>query len=128
MADFVPCVRDADGVAGLYDTVRNAFYPNSGTGGSFGYEELAGITICPIPTQVNETFEPCRPELVVSNRTSGATWIVGGDIASPIVDVAYANNYGAGEATVTVTGKGEYAGQRASGSFAPVRGKREIHL
>ena len=125
VADFVPCVRDADGVAGLYDTVRNAFYPNSGTGGSFGYEELAGITICPIPTQVNETFEPCRPELVVSNRTSGATWIVGGDIASPIVDVAYANNYGAGEATVTVTGKGEYAGQRASGSFTITATKLE---
>ena len=126
VANFVPCVRDADGVAGLYDTVRNSFYTNAAaTGGSFGYEELAGITICPIPTQVHETFEPCRPEFVVSNRTSGATWTVGGDIASPIVDVAYANNYGAGEATVTVTGKGEYAGQRASGSFTITATKLE---
>jgi hypothetical protein len=42
VADFVPCVRDADGVAGLYDTVRNAFYTNAAaTGGSFGYETLS---------------------------------------------------------------------------------------
>lgn len=41
VADFVPCLRDFDSVAGLYDTVRETFYPNSGSGGSFGYETLA---------------------------------------------------------------------------------------
>ena len=40
VADFVPCLNP-DSVAGLYDTVRNAFYPNAGSGGSFGYETLA---------------------------------------------------------------------------------------
>ena len=33
--DYVPCVRNSDGVAGLYDKVENKFYTNSGTG-SFG--------------------------------------------------------------------------------------------
>ena len=40
VADFVPCLNP-DSVAGLYDTVRKAFYPNAGSGGSFGYETLA---------------------------------------------------------------------------------------
>ena len=39
VANFVPCVN-SDSVAGLYDTVRNAFYANSGSGGSFGYATL----------------------------------------------------------------------------------------
>ena len=42
VANFVPCVRDADGIAGLYDTVRNTFYSNAGTGGSFGYDAKGG--------------------------------------------------------------------------------------
>lgn len=32
VADFVPCYRILDNVAGLYDIVRNAFYTNAGTG------------------------------------------------------------------------------------------------
>ena len=198
VANLVPCVN-SDSVAGLYDTVRNAFYPNSGTGGSFGYETLpstldvasssdrtgtpspaygrtmglsAGqslaascgdtpwtnaaegavyvctgwklydkndnvvssgtettftyehpspadyrrlewqwvklLTILPIPDQINETFDPCRPELTVSNQVNGTTWTVGGDLSSPYFDVAYTNNFGAGTATATVTGKGDF--------------------
>ena len=128
---FVPC-KDSGGAATLVDICDNpATLTKSGTftAGQAGhyYDDSAfgSLTILPIPIQINETFEPCRPEFVVSNRTSGATWTVGGDIASPIVDVAYANNYGAGEATVTVTGKGEYAGQRASGSFTITATKLE---
>lgn len=41
--EFVPCIREADSVAGLYDIQSDdpatAFYVNQGTGGSFGYEE-----------------------------------------------------------------------------------------
>jgi len=128
---FVPC-KDANGAATLVDICDNpATLTKSGTftaGGEGHYYDdtlLSDLTILPIPTQINETFEPCRPEFVISNITSGATWTVGGDIASPIVDVAYANNYGAGEATVTVTGKGEYAGQRASGIFTITATKLE---
>lgn len=31
-ANFVPCIRKADGVPGMYDTVSETFYTNSGTG------------------------------------------------------------------------------------------------
>ena len=33
--DFVPAKRNSDGVVGLYDTVNNVFYTNSGTGSFF---------------------------------------------------------------------------------------------
>ena len=39
--DYVPCVRNSDGVAGLYDKVENKFYTNSGTG-SFGSGAATG--------------------------------------------------------------------------------------
>ena len=42
VANFVPCLRDSDSVVGLYDTVRNAFYSNAGSGGSFGYDPKGG--------------------------------------------------------------------------------------
>ena len=66
-------------------------------------------TLLPIPDQVNETFDPCRPELIMSNTLEGTTWTIGGDLSSPYFDVEYANNYGANTATATVTGKGDYA-------------------
>ena len=65
--------------------------------------------IVPIPDRIHESFDPCRPEFVVSNRLTGATWTVGGDIASEDFDVEYENNIGAGTAKVTITGKGEHA-------------------
>ena len=68
------------------------------------------LTILPIPDQFNETFNPCRPELTVSNMVDGTTWTIGGNLSSPYFDVEYANNYGANTATATVTGKGDYTG------------------
>jgi hypothetical protein len=41
VANFVPCLN-SDSVAGLYDTVRNTFYSNAGSGGSFGYDPKGG--------------------------------------------------------------------------------------
>lgn len=41
LRDYVPCVRNSDGVAGLYDKVENKFYTNSGTG-SFGSGATTG--------------------------------------------------------------------------------------
>ena len=32
LGEFIPCVRDADSVAGMYDLVTNAFFGNNGTG------------------------------------------------------------------------------------------------
>lgn len=37
VADFVPCVRDSDGMGGLYDTARDVFYEDA-KGWGFGYE------------------------------------------------------------------------------------------
>lgn len=42
--DYVPCVRNSDGVAGLYDKVENKFYTNSGTG-SFGSGAATGDAV-----------------------------------------------------------------------------------
>lgn len=42
--DFVPVVRNSDGVAGLYDKVENKFYTNSGTG-SFGSGAATGVFV-----------------------------------------------------------------------------------
>ena len=42
--DYVPCVRNSDGVAGLYDKVENKFYTNSGTG-SFGSGATTGDVV-----------------------------------------------------------------------------------
>ena len=42
--DFVPVVRNSDGVAGLYDKVENKFYTNSGTG-SFGSGAATGDAV-----------------------------------------------------------------------------------
>ena len=77
----------------------------------------SALAILPIPDQINETFNACCPEFVVSNKDTSATYTIGGDIASPLFDVAYANNYGVGEATVTATGKGEYAGEILMAKF-----------
>ena len=75
------------------------------------------LTILPIQDQVNETFGPCRPELIVSNTLEGTTWTIGGDLSSPYFDVEYTNNHGANTATATVTGKGDYAGCVLKQSF-----------
>ena len=128
---FVPC-KDANGAATMVDicddpaTLTRSGTFTAGQGGHYYDDLLLGdLTILPIPDQVNETFEPCRPEFVISNRTSEAKWTIGGDIASPLFDVAYTNNVGVGEATVTVTGKGEYAGEKLTAKFNIVATKLE---
>lgn len=40
VANFVPCVRDSDGKAGMYDVVRRQFYPSSGSA-DFTYTALS---------------------------------------------------------------------------------------
>ena len=82
---------------------------NGGAGTAILVVRPLVYSILPIPDQIHESFDPCRPEFVVSNRMSGATWTIGGDIASPYFDVEYADNVGIGTAKATLTGKGEYA-------------------
>ena len=78
---------------------------------------VSELSILPISDQTNETFDACCPEFVVSNSNTSATYTIGGDIASPLFDVVYTDNYGAGEALVTVTGKCEYAGEKLKARF-----------
>lgn len=46
--DFVPVLRNADGVAGMWDKVSKQFFENIGTG-SFGYRiKRTGVTVAPM--------------------------------------------------------------------------------
>ena len=74
------------------------------------------LTILSIPDQ-SCAEGASQPEFVVSNRVDGQTWTVGGDIVSPLFDVSYSNNSYVGTATVTATGKGEFAGIAISSTF-----------
>jgi hypothetical protein len=97
------------GASGSGVNVVNKAGGNGGSGTVILVVRPLVYSILPIPDQIHESFDPCRPEFVVSNRLTGATWTVGGDIVSPYFDVVYANNVGIGTASVTITGKGEYA-------------------
>jgi hypothetical protein len=134
--DFHPCrvtITDTDAGTsvsknGLWDEVGDRFYGDLSGGTDFtAGSDVATVklVVLPIPDQTSENFGVCRPDCVVSNQYGGAAWIVGGDIASPLFDVEYTENEGAGVATVMVTGKGEYAGEQASQSFNIVATKQE---
>ncbi|MBO4708432.1 MAG: hypothetical protein J5727_01490, partial [Kiritimatiellae bacterium] len=130
---FVPC-KDSNNVATMVDICDNpATLTNDGAGtftagpeGHFFDDSLfGGLTILPIPDQVNETFDACCPVFVVTNMTSKTAYMIGGDIVSQLFDVVYTNNYGAGVATVTATGKGEYAGEQLEMTFSITATKLE---
>lgn len=134
--DFHPCrvtITDTDAGTsvsknGLWDEVGDCFYGDLSGGTDFtAGSDVATVklVVLPIPDQTSENFGVCRPDCVVSNQYGGAAWTVGGDIASPLFDVEYTENEGAGVATVKVTGKGEYAGEQASQSFNIVATKQE---
>ena len=74
------------------------------------------LEIQPIPNQ-SCADGACRPEFTVMNRTDGRTWRIGGDIDSGLFDVTYEDNTSIGIAKVTVSGKGELAGEGASATF-----------
>ena len=112
----------------LYDTNDNMV--SNGLGMSFVYTHptpaayrrlewqwVEPLTVLPIPDQSYNFGDLCRPVLTVSNVINGTTWTIGGDIVSADFDVEYANNAGAGVATVTVTGTGVYPGATASSAF-----------
>ena len=134
--DFHPCrvtITDTDAGTsvtkyGLWDEINDRFYGDRSGGTDFtAGSDVATVklVVLPIPDQTSENFGVCRPDCVVSNQYGGAAWIVGSDIASPLFDVEYTENEGAGVATVMVTGKGEYAGEQASQSFNIVATKQE---
>ena len=77
------------------------------------------LEILPIPN-LSCVAGACRPECIVSNFVEGQSWLVGGDIVSPDFDVEYTNNAVLGVATVTATGKGDWAGHVVSRTFSIV--------
>ena len=97
------------GASGSATAVTDKAGGNGGAGTAVLVLRPLAYEIVPIPDQVHESFEPCRPEFVVSNRLTGATWRVGGDLVSEYFDVEYENNVGAGTAKAIVTGKGACA-------------------
>ena len=76
---FVPCLRESDSVAGLYDILDDdpttAFYVNAGTGGSFGYEakdtSAVALTVMGSPSQVGTPF----PAYGTTNLTAGVALV-----------------------------------------------------
>lgn len=63
--DMIPCVRNSDGAAGMYDRVQNKFYPNQGSG---------TFVVGP---ESNESFEDVNNETIVSiarDHTLYAQW------------------------------------------------------
>ena len=77
--EFVPCLREADAVAGLYDIQSDdpatAFYVNQGTGGSFGYEEkdtsTVELTILGVPSHAGTPY----PAYGSTNLESGVAFV-----------------------------------------------------
>ena len=82
-----------------------------GTAGTFTIEakdvEDASITIEKIPDQIHVTGTPATPAVVVKDGTK--------KLSSDDFDVAYTDNEAVGDATATITGKGNYKGQRSIG-------------
>ena len=121
--NLVPCVRESDSVAGLYDTVVGKFYGNaSSSGGSFGYEErLDGpLKILPIPTQRVLAGTHPEPGFTVTNVETGASWaFADGGVPSGQTPFDVAYSFADGIGTVTATGKAgsAYEGEPAVEKF-----------
>ena len=79
---------------------------------------LTPLRILRIPDQSLVGGAPQRPEFVVTNRSDGQSWRIGGDITNELFDVEYTNNTSFGIATVTVTVKsGELVGTQLKKRF-----------
>ena len=109
--------ENGDVVSNGTETAFTYVHPTPAASRRLEWQWTELLTLLPIPDQVNETFDPCRPELTVSNIVNGTTWTIGGNLSSPYFDVEYTNNFGAGTATATVAGKGDFTGLRLEQTF-----------
>ena len=128
--DFVPCIRTADVVAGLYDMVEGKFYGNSGSGNfamsasnlPFGRELASGTY------EINESFAFVAPPMESALKIAeGATVTLNipVDVAVTLRGGDAFEVWGAGagievpaDATLKVTGAGQlvaYGGKGANG-------------
>ena len=129
--NLVPCLKNGS-EPGVYDTVRDLFLPNSGSG-SFTYGAATGIVygddpglpvnfaILPIPNQYCLPGVTPEPGFTVTNTASGAYWTFAEGGVAPAgcpFEVSYSLVDGVG--TVTATGKaGEgYEGVTISRSYS----------
>ena len=119
--NLVPCLKNGV-VPGVYDTVRDVFLPNAGSG-TFTYGAETGViyglepegddfVASPIPDQFAATpaalAAGIEPSVTVSNLTTSAELLQGTDYT-----VAYSNNTATGTAYAIVTGAGDYAEKSA---------------
>ena len=123
--NLVPCLKS--GVTpGVYDTVRDTFLPNAGSG-TFTYGAETGViyglepegdvfSVSPIPDQLAATPEALAagiaPSVTVSNLATSVELVQGTDYT-----VAYSNNIATGTAYAIVTGAGDYAEKTAVVTF-----------
>lgn len=120
-ANLIPCRRTCDGRTGLFDLVRNRFLTNADSGSA---EDFAAGPVAtdlqfevePIPAQGWDGASPVRPTPVVKTSICRRTLTQSTDYT-----VSYSGNTGVGQATVTVTGRGEFAGFSAAQTFGIYR-------
>ena len=89
--NFVPCLRTADAVAGLYDTVEQKFYENKGNG-AFGIPPDAFCTVT-IGDYPNMTAAYTFGDGSVTNAVNGTSFIVLKDTENVKVIFAAKRNY-----------------------------------
>ena len=117
--------ENGDVVSNGTETAFTYVHPTPAESRRLEWQWAESLTLLPIPDQVNETFDPCRPELTVSNIVNGSTWTIGGNLSSPYFDVEYSDHFGVGTAKATVTGKDDLSGLILEQTFNISATKRE---
>ena len=117
--------ENGDVVSNGTETAFTYVHPTPAASRRLEWQWAESLTLLPIPDQVNETFDPCRPELTVSNIVNGTTWTIGGNLSSPYFDVEYSDHFGVGTAKATVTGKDDLSGLILEQTFNISATKRE---
>ncbi len=123
--NLVPCLKNGT-TPGVYDTVRDMFLPNAGSG-TFTYGAETGVvyglepegdvlSVSPIPDQFAATpaalAAGIEPSVTVSNLATSAELVQGTHYT-----VAYSNNTATGTAYATITGIGDYTNKSEVVSF-----------
>ena len=123
--NLVPCLKNGT-TPGVYDTVRNMFLPNAGSG-TFTYGAETGVvyglepegdvlSVSPIPDQFAATpaalAAGIEPSVTVSNLATSAELVQGTHYT-----VVYSNNTATGTAYASITGIGDYTNKSEVVSF-----------
>lgn len=119
--------QDKEGTkAAVDETISKTYrFKNGGSAGSSGTEIAAeaGITIEGLEEEYAWTGTAIQPAFKVVDNTADKTLAKGVDYT-----VKFANNKNVGTATVTVTGKGNYAGANSTASFTIVDPMKDVEV